>query len=200
MTNWVTVFIDELKNTSLLEWLGAGFGAAEVLLAKANKVWLYPAGIISVGITIYLFQQSGLYAETVLNGYYLVMSIYGWWFWVHKRAAKPLPITRSGSRDKRITMAIAAGGFVLLFFVLKYFTNSVVPVMDAFVSATAWAGMWLLAKRKLENWIWLNISNAVAIPLLFYKQLPVYALLTLFLFIVAIAGFFDWRKMVIEND
>lgn len=194
MANWVNVFVEEIKHTSILEWLGAGFGAAEVLLAKANKVWLYPAGILSVLISIYLFLKGGLYGESVLNLYYLAMSIYGWWFWVFKRSVIPLPITRATKKEWRITLWIALGGFFLLYVVLRYIMKSTVPVMDAFVSATAWAGMWLLAKRKLENWILLNISNAVAIPLLFYKQLPLYALLTLFLFIVAIFGFLEWRR------
>ncbi|MCH5682920.1 nicotinamide mononucleotide transporter [Niabella sp. W65] len=68
------------------------------------------------------------------------------------------------------------------------------------MSATAWAGMWLLAKRKIENWILLNISNAFAIPLLFYKGLPLYALLTLFLFIIAVLGYIDWNKTIKKNE
>jgi nicotinamide mononucleotide transporter len=75
-----------------------------------------------------------------------------------------------------------------------------VPAFDAFVSATAWAGMWLLAKRKLENWILLNISNAVAIPLLFYKGLSLYALLTVFLFVIAIQGYFKWKRIIDEKE
>jgi len=70
-----------------------------------------------------------------------------------------------------------------------------VPAWDAWVSATAWAGMWLLAKRKVENWILLNISNAFAVPLLLYKSLPLYAVLTVILFVVACFGYFDWRRI-----
>lgn len=196
MEHWIYFFIQEIKNTTLLEWLGVGFGVAQVLFAKVNKVWLYPTGILSVVISIYIFITSGLYAESILNLYYLVMSIYGWWFWVYKRAVQPLPVTKTTFREWKTVLAIVGGGFLILYLALKYFTNSVVPVMDAFVSATAWAGMWLLARRKLENWILLNISNAVAIPLLFYKQLPLYAVLTIFLFIVAILGFFEWKRMI----
>jgi len=79
---------------------------------------------------------------------------------------------------------------------LRNHTDSDVPLFDAFVSSTAWAGMWLLAKRKIENWIFLNISNVVAIPLLFHKKLPLMACLTTFLFIVAIFGFLDWKKII----
>ena len=84
---------------------------------------------------------------------------------------------------------------MVLYFALKNFTDSDVPLIDAWVSSTAWAGMWLLARRKIENWILLNISNAFAIPLLFYKNLPLFALLTIFLFGVAVWGYFEWKKL-----
>ena len=196
---WFRVLIEEIKNTSVLEYLGVGFGVVQVLLAKANKVWLYPTGIISVLISIYIFFGAKLYAEAALNLYYFIMSVYGWWYWVYKRDEKPLQITKANKCDWQITIAIVLVGFFVLWAILEHFTDSDVPIFDAWVSANAWAGMWLLAKRKLENWILLNISNAFAIPLLFYKSLPMYALLTLFLFIVAILGYFKW-KQIIEND
>lgn len=199
MSDWFHVFIVELKNISWLEWTGVGFGVAEVLFAKANKIWLYPAGIISVIISSYLFIISGLYAESVLNLYYLAMSIYGWWFWMYKRNI-PLPISKATQKEWLISLLIVVAGFVILYLCLKHFTNSTVPLMDAWVSATAWAGMWLLAKRKIENWILLNISNVFAIPLLFYKQLPLYALLTAFLFIIAVFGYFDWVKILKQTN
>jgi nicotinamide mononucleotide transporter len=199
MNDWFHVFISELKNISWLEWTGVSFGIAEVLFAKANKIWLYPAGIIAVIISSYLFIISGLYAESVLNLYYLAMSTYGWWHWMYKRSI-PLAISRATQKEWLITLLIVVAGLVVLYVCLKHFTNSTVPLMDAWVSATAWAGMWLLAKRKIENWILLNISNAFAIPLLFYKQLPLYALLTAFLFIVAVLGYFDWMKILKQKN
>ncbi|HEY8388763.1 MAG TPA: nicotinamide mononucleotide transporter family protein, partial [Parasegetibacter sp.] len=89
---------------------------------------------------------------------------------------------------------IALVGCVLLFVVLDRYTDSDVPLWDAFVSATAWAGTWLLTRRKLENWILLNISNLFAVPLMFHKGLPLFALLTIFLFVVAVIGYFDWKR------
>nr|WP_290938320.1 nicotinamide mononucleotide transporter family protein [Haliscomenobacter sp.] len=90
----------------------------------------------------------------------------------------------------------------MLYWVLHTYTDSDVSLLDAFVSSTAWAGMWLLAKRKLENWVWLNVSNLVAIPLLLYKELLMFSILTLFLFVVAIFGYLDWKKhsMPLTND
>jgi nicotinamide mononucleotide transporter len=124
------------------------------------------------------------------------MSVYGWWYWIKKRNEPPVKITRCNRQDWVTVSTIVVGGFALLAIMLKYYTDSTVPYWDAWVSATAWAGMWLLAKRKIENWVLLNISNAFAIPLLFHKNLPLYALLTLFLFIVAVQGYFKWNKIL----
>lgn len=193
---WFIVLVEEIKNTSVLEYLGVGFGVAQVLLAKANKVWLYPTGIISVLISIYIFFGAKLYAEAALNLYYFIMSVYGWWLWVYKHGTIPLQITKAGKKDWQVTIAIVVISFCLLWAILALFTDSDVPVFDAWVSATAWAGMWLLAKRKLENWVLLNISNAFAIPLLFHKNLPLYALLTIFLFIISVQGYINWKKLI----
>ncbi|MBN3519845.1 nicotinamide mononucleotide transporter [Algoriphagus lutimaris] len=184
----------QIRNTSLLEWVAVSFGVTEVLLARKNSVLLYPAGIIGILCSSFLLINAKLYAETLLHGYYLVMSIYGWAMWKNRTSSGASKISRSSPKDQKITWSIALGGWVLLYIALRFFTDSDVPVIDAFVSSTAWAGMWLLAKRKLENWIWLNISNLVAIPLLYHKQLILVSFLTLFLFIVAIFGYLDWKK------
>lgn len=193
---WAQAFLLQLKAVSLLEWTGVLLAVAEVLLAKANKIALYPCGIAAVIISTYIFFDAGLYAESVLNLYYLIMSVYGWWWWIKRKDHPAPPISRCTKQEWGITIAIVAVSFALLYLVLSTFTNSAVPVADSWVSATAWAGMWLLAKRKIENWILLNISNAFAIPLLLYKQLPMYAALTLFLFVIAILGYIDWNKTI----
>jgi nicotinamide mononucleotide transporter len=192
MQHWISLFEEQLRQTTLLEWLAVIFGVAEVLFARVNNVWLYPTGITGTLISIYLLLIAGLYAESALNGYYLVMSVYGWIFWLTKRGGEPVRISWSDKGEWGITAVIVFVGWPILYLLLKHFTNSNVPFWDAFASATAWAGMWLLARRKIENWILLNISNLVAIPLLFYKNLPMLALLTVFLFVIAIWGYFDW--------
>ncbi|HTK20522.1 MAG TPA: nicotinamide riboside transporter PnuC, partial [Mucilaginibacter sp.] len=108
----------------------------------------------------------------------------------------PVKITWCNGREWVISLAITFVGWLVLYLLLKNFTPSNVPVWDAWVSSTAWAGMWLLARRKIENWIFLNVSNLFAIPLLFYKGLPMFAVLTLFLFIVAFWGFFEWKNIL----
>lgn len=185
----------QLSQTTVWEWIAVIFGVLQVLLAWRNNVLLYPAGIISTAFSIYLLASVQLYAESLLNGYYLVMSIYGWAHWLRNKSEAELPVTKCNERDWLITGAIVFVGGVLLYLVLNNYTPSDVPVWDAWVSSTAWAGMWLLARRKLENWILLNISNLFAIPLQFYKGIPLYAILTIVLFIVAIFGYFRWRQL-----
>lgn len=194
MQEWLQLLGDELRQTGWLERLGVALAVAEVLLARANKISLYPTGIAASAISIYLLWQSGLYAECLLSSYYIIMSVYGWWYWVKKKDKPPIKISFTTRQEWKSVFGIVAGGYVLLFFTLRYFTPSTVPHWDAWVTSTAWAGMWLLAKRKVENWVLLNISNAFAVPLLFHKNLPLYALLTIFLFIVAVQGYFAWRK------
>ncbi len=180
--------------TSWLEWMAVIFGVIQVLLATGNKVMLYPAGILATSLSAYILAEAGLYAESALNIYYLVMSIYGWIHWQRRQGKPPLSISRTRGRDWIWTACIFGGSFAILFGILDRFTDSSVPVWDSLVSAFAWAGMWLLAKRKLENWIVLNLSNLLAIPLLAYKGLELFSLLTLFLFVVAIFGYFSWKK------
>jgi len=196
LTGWLTELAQQLAGTPLLHWIGVICGVVQVLLAKSNKVLLYPFGIASILVTIYVLYEAGLYAEILLNGYYLVMSIYGWAHWVTRRNEAPVKASYSTKREWIITILIVTIGFPLLYGALRGFTDSTVPVWDAWVTATAWAGMWLLAKRKIENWVLLNISNVFAIPLLAYKGLHLYALLTLFLFIVAVFGYFQWRRII----
>ncbi|MBB3054779.1 nicotinamide riboside transporter PnuC [Mucilaginibacter gotjawali] len=195
MHHWIELFNEQIKETSLLQWLAVILGVAEVLFALYDNIWLYPTGIASTIIAIYLLLTVQLYADSALNVYYLVMSVYGWVHWAKKKQGPEVVISWSGKKDWVISLSISIGGWLVLYLLLKYLTPSNVPVWDALVSSTAWAGMWLLAKRKIENWIFLNISNLFAIPLLFYKQLPLFAALTLFLFVIAFGGLYKWIKI-----
>ena len=193
---WMHLLWQQIKETDALQWIAVMLGVAEVLFAQANLIWLYPAGITSIILSVYILFIAGLYAECLLNGYYLLMSVYGWWYWIKKKDLPVVKIAYASKRDWIIVLLMCSVGFVVLAVLLKYCTPSTVPLSDAFVSATAWAGMWLLAKRRIENWILLNISNLIAVPLLFYKQLPMFALLTIFLFIIAVQGYFSWKKQL----
>ncbi|MBO9727053.1 MAG: nicotinamide mononucleotide transporter [Chitinophaga sp.] len=196
-------FLEGLHQMTLLEGIAVFFAVLSVIFQKNNNILVYPTGIISTGIYTWLLSQEHfkLYADATLNAYYLIMSIYGWIYWAKKGPAEPAtPVTRSNRRELYTAIIIALGGWGIFYFLLSHFSDSNVPVMDAFVSSSACAGMWLLAKRKLENWILLNISNLVAIPLLIYKHLYLTASLTIFLFIIAVFGYYDWKAIVQQKE
>ncbi len=204
--NFEAIYQSLLEGIHAMSWLeiiAALFGAISVICSKQNSIWLYPTGLVSTGIYVYLLSrdQFRLYAEATLNAYYFIMSVYGWYHWAHKDAQAHTPaVDWATRRDWLITISIALLGWATFYVLLKNFSNSDVPLIDAFVSATACAGMWLLAKRKIENWLVLNVSNLVAIPLLFHKRLLPTALLTIFLFIVAVMGYFSWKKIHEANN
>lgn len=199
MQYYLHLLMQQLQQTTLLEWLAVSLAVTEVLLARVNNVWLYPTGIAGTVIGIYVLLTAGLYAESLLNVYYVVMSVYGWIFWLTKRGNSTVKISRTSKKEWVIVVLIVFVGWLVLYLVLRYFTDSTVPIWDSFVSSTAWAGMWLLARRKIENWVLLNISNLFAIPLLFHKNLPLFGLLTLFLFVIAIWGYFEWRSIYLKE-
>ncbi|QQV04332.1 MULTISPECIES: nicotinamide riboside transporter PnuC [Chryseobacterium] len=185
-----------LQQTTWQEWLGVVFSVFQVLLARKNNSNNYLFGIAGISLSLYVMFFAKLYAEFTLNLYYLVMSIYGWLYWKFGKKQKETAISETTNQEKMITAAIVIGTFSLFWVFLTRFTDSDVPIWDSLVSAFAWAGMWLMARRKIENWILLNMSNIIAIPLLIHKGLYLYAALTAFLFIVAIFGYLEWRKII----
>jgi len=185
-----------LQQTTWQEWLGVSFSIVQVLLARKNNSNNYLFGIAGILLSLYVMFFAKLYAEFTLNLYYLVMSVYGWLYWKFGKKQTETTITETSGSEKLITIGIVTGTFALFWYFLTHFTDSDVPIFDSLVSAFAWAGMWLMAKRKIENWILLNISNMIAIPLLIHKELYLYAGLTAFLFVVAISGFLEWRKIL----
>ena len=183
-----------------LQWIGTAFGVTQVLLARKNNVNNYIFGIIGILIGIWVLYHSKLYADILLHLYYLAMSIYGWLYWKFGKEKQEAPIAYSTKNEHLKAGGIVLGCFILMSYWLTKHTDSDVPYLDAVVSAFAWAGMWLMAKRKIENWVYLNISNIISIPLLIYKELYIYAGLTVFLFIVGTLGYLKWRKLIKQES
>lgn len=163
----------------------------QVILALKNKTFNFYAGIISVCFYTYVFYDFKLYAESVLNLYYLIASILGLFLWQQKSQQK---ISKTTKQEWMLAVGILASSFIILFLLLNKYTDSTVPYLDATVSAFAWVGTWLLLKRKVENWILLNISNLIAIPLQIYKGLELTSLLTIIYVVIAVLGYREWKK------
>lgn len=190
--------LNQASQTSWLEAIAVVFGLASVWYSKQENILVYPTGIISVVIAVYITLGAKLYAEAGINSYYFIMSVYGWYYWVNADPNKPqVSVSRSTSSEHLIAVAITVTSFLLIRFGLD-FTDSDVPNLDALTTATAITGMWLMAKKKLENWIYWIITDVVATPLYFYKELYFFGLQFLIFTVLAVWGYFSWKKSLVN--
>ena len=190
-------FIQGIRVTTWPEFVAVIFGIASVLFSRKENIWVYPTGIINtVMYTWFCFSWWGLYAEGSLNFYYTIMSIYGWVLWSRKKndGRHQLPISASTRKEWMVAIVFFAVCWAVLYIVLKKYTPSTVPLADAFASAAAYTGMWLMARKKLENWLWWIVTNMASIPLYFYKG----AIFTSFQYVVflvlAVMGYLTWKR------
>jgi nicotinamide mononucleotide transporter len=190
-------FIREIRNTSWLEFIAVVTGIASVVFSRKENILVFPIGIISTVIFIYLYITHGLYADASVNFYYTVMSIIGWFMWARKKDNNTkLIITGSDKKDWQQAIIFFIVCWIILFTVLKKFTDSTVPQADAFTSAAALTGMWLMNKKKLENWVWWLITDIVSIPLNFYKHLAFTSFQYLIFLVLATMGYITWKEKI----
>jgi len=190
-------FIDGLKNTTTLEYIAVLFGIISVLLSRIENIWVYPTGIINTSIYIYISFIGGLYAEAGVNVYYTIMSVLGWIWWLKKQhGKKTIQIHYSSKREWGITILFFLICWLVLYLILYNFTNSTVPWVDGFASASAYTAMWLMAKKKIENWLWWIITNTTSIPLYFIKGYVFTSFQFLVFLILAILGWVEWRRRI----
>ena len=193
MNDFQSLFITQLNKTSVIETFAVFFGLLSVWYAKKEKIWLYPTGIVSIIIYIDLTFQYKLYGDMGIQVYYLIMSIYGWYFWIKGKGAQlPVPISRNNKQENLIVFLLFLGSFLLIRFGLEL-TDSNVPVWDALTSALAIAGMWLMARKKIEHWIAWIIVDSISIPLYIYKGLPLTSFQFLIFTILAVWGYSKWN-------
>ena len=189
-------FIEGLKNTGWLEFIAVITGIASVVFSRKENILVFPVGIVSTAIYIYLYLTHGLYADASVNLYYTVMSIVGWLMWTRKKDGQVLLITRSDKTDWLYAVFFFAACWLVLFIVLKSFTDSTVPLADSFTSAAAFTGMWLMNKKKVENWIWWIITDLVSIPLNFYKHLVFTSFQYMVFLVLATMGYITWLEKI----
>ena len=193
MNDFQSLFITQLAKTSVVEILAVFFGLLSVWYAKKEKIWLYPTGIVSVIIYINLTFQHKLYGDMGIQVYYLIMSIYGWYFWIRGKGAEvPVPISGNNKQENLIVFLLFLSSFLLIRFGLGL-TDSNVPGWDALTSALAIAGMWLMARKKIEHWIAWIMLDSISIPLYIYKGLPMTSIQFLVFTILAIWGYSKWN-------
>lgn len=195
--NWQEIynnFLTGIQQTKWPEFVAVVFGIASVLFSRKENIWVYPTGIINTALYTWLCFGWKLYAEGSLNFYYTAMSIYGWYRWTSKKAGQTIHITQNNKKDWIASISFFFLSWVTLFFILKRYTNSTVPLADSFASAAAYVGMWQMANKKIENWMWWVITNIASIPLYFYKGAVFTSFQYVIFLILAVMGWIEWRK------
>jgi nicotinamide mononucleotide transporter len=193
-------FISQVRQTSLLEYIAVITGIASVFFSKKENILVYPVGLINTIIYVYISIEGSLFGEAAVNFYYTVMSIYGWILWARKdqHHHNVLHVTNSSSKEW-IQQLLFFGFFYLTIFTALHwaktaFYANTIPAMDAFASATAFTGMWLMAKKKVGSWYWWIATNITSIPLYFIKGYVLTSVYYLVLLILAFSGLVEWQR------
>ena len=153
--------------------------------------------MICTAIFVYLLLKWGLLGDMIINGYYFIMSIYGWHLWTRKKDGKTvIPISKTTKKQHLISLGLFIITFVFVFIVYAAFDkfNHWSAYLDTITTALFFVAMWLMAKRKIENWIYWIIGDIITVPLYFYKGLTFSSILYFVLTIIAIYGYLAWKK------
>ncbi len=181
----------------ILEIIAVALGLLSAWFSKQDNILIYPTGILSTAIFVYILAFYGLLGDLVINIYYFSMSIYGWYIWTRKVDAEHYtPITRTTSKERKICVLIFFSTLIFIYGIYKIFEkwNSWTAYVDTLTTAIFFVAMWLLARKKLENWTFLLVGNIISIPLYFYKGL-IFTSFQFFLFvIISIYGYRAWKK------
>ncbi len=191
-------FLSGMKQTGPMEYIAVFAGIVSVWYSRKENILVYPTGLINTIFYIYLSFKGGLLGEASVNFYYTVMSIYGWILWAKKDQQQHtiLKITSASKKEWMQHLSFFAAFYIAIFFALtwlkKDFAPGAIPWADAFASATAYTGMWLMAKKKVESWYWWIATNISSIPLYFVKHYVFTSVYYLILLIMAIFGLVEW--------
>ena len=182
------------QHQSLLEIMGVITGLLCVGLAAINNIWNWPIAIVSVGIYIFIFFDSHLYADMGLQVYFMAMNIYGWYYWSNKPATEEKSPVMRITRQEVLYSAIAVIVFtVFLGSVLKY-TPASYQYIDSFCAACSLVAQVFLARKVLENWlIWIFV-DIIYVGVYIFKSLDLTAIMYAVYVGLALYGYFDWRK------
>jgi len=181
----------------VLELISVVFSLLSVWYSKRENILVYPTGIIATGIYVYILLEFSLLGDMLINAYYFGMSIIGWYLWTRKVDDNHfVPITKTSREEKKWSVLLFLGSLVFVF-LIYYFTDRYdtwTAYVDTFTTAIFFVGMWLMAKKKLENWIYWIIGDIITVPLYWYKGLIFSSLLFAVLTIIAIYGYKSWKK------
>ena len=198
-------FLDQLfyqysqySNTDIsLEIIAVFFGFLSVWFSKNNNILVFPTGMINTSIFVYLLLKWSLLGDMIINAYYFIMSIYGWYFWLKGTNNTVSPISKVSNIDIRIVVLlfISSAAFVSLVYTFFDKWETIVSYIDILTTAIFFAAMWLMAKRKVESWIFWIVGNIISIPLYLHKGLAFTSIQYFIFTVIAIAGYIKWKEL-----
>lgn len=186
--------------TTAIEFVAVLAGIISVVFSRRESILVYPTGLINTILYIYLSIKGQLFGEASVNLYYTLMSIYGWWNWSRRDTQKLhlVHITPSSRREllqQWLFFGMMAGVlWTLLHFIRKGFAPEAIPWADALASASAFTGMWLMTRKKIESWWWWILTNILSIPLWFVKGYVFTSVQFMVLLVLAISGLVTWKR------
>jgi nicotinamide mononucleotide transporter len=206
MQELIDQFTAGILQTSVLEFVAVIAGIASVFFSRKENILVYPVGLINTIIYIYLSIKGQLYGEASVNLYYTIMSVYGWILWARRNQQQEHVLHISFSNRKEwiqqlLFFAVFYGViFAALTWLKKDFAPEAIPWADALASATAYTGMWLMARKKVESWYWWIATNMASVPLYFVKGYVFTSVQFLVLLVLAVAGLVAWQKKAIASQ
>lgn len=205
MEDFFSRLVSDIQHSSWWEWMAVLAGIASVWFSKKENILVYPVGLVNTIIYIWLSFKGDLLGEASVNLYYTIMSIYGWILW-SRRDTRHQPVVHITFSDKKwwlYQLSFFAVFYISIFLLLTYlkkdFAPGAIPWADAFASATAFTGMWLMTKKKVESWYWWIATNIASIPLYFAKGYALTSVYYFVLLIMAVFGLIEWKKRAKQN-
>lgn len=202
----IDFFLEAYKNATLiqivLEFIVFVLGIASVWLAKKENILVYPTGLIATVITTYLLWMAGYLGDMMINLYFSVMSVYGWWNWSRKNnESDHLPITRTNFKEKIIGIALFFLTIVVVFAIYKMLGQDIHKenYIDIVASGIFFTAMWYMAKKKIENWALWIIGDFIVTPIYAYRGLGMLSLQYLIFTVLAIMAYLEWRKYLVNK-
>lgn len=183
----------------VLELIGILFGLLSVWYAKKNTVWVYPTGMISTAIFVYLLLKWALLGDMIINAYYFVMSVYGWYYWSKKEEEVIVhPITSTSIKEVKTAVLLFVASILFVFWVYQAFDKwkDWTAYVDTFTTAIFFVGMGLMARRKIEHWLFWIVGDIISIPLYFFKGLTLTSFQYIIFTLIAIYGYRSWKKIL----
>ena len=182
-----------------LELVAVVFGVISVLFARKNNILVYPTGLVSTILYVYILFEFQLYGDLIINFYYTIMSFLGWYLWSKtKEGEDEFPISTINRKEILVSTLIFTITLTFVALVYHFFDKFTdwTAYVDALTTGLFFVGMWLMAKRKIENWILWIIADAISIPLYFYKGLTFSSFQFILFTIIAILGYKEWKRFL----